>query len=270
MAADTRESVDARTWRRFDRRERWGRYLALLGAMLVFAVSWAFLDMGVGKIENTPRELTDLFVRMYPPDVGYTGEIVAPLIETVHIAVLGTAGALVLAIPVALLAAENTTPNRVTYLLGKVIVTVSRSVNTIIWALIFVVMFGPGALAGVVAIAFRSVGFLGKLLGEEIEEIDFGQVEAVRASGASSLQTMLYGILPQVKPALVGLSVYRWDINVRDSTVLGFVGAGGIGVQLFRSVNAFAWQSVAMILLAILGIVIVSEVVSAYTRRLVR
>lgn len=257
-------------WDRFDRRRRWGRYGTLLGAMLVFAASWSFLDMGVGKIDNTPRELTDLFVRMYPPDVGYTDEIIGPLIETVHIAVLGTAGALLLAIPVALLAAENTTPNAVTYWLGKVIVTVSRSVNTIVWALIFVVMFGPGALAGTVAIAFRSVGFLGKLLGEEIEEIDYGQVEAVRASGASSLQTMLYGILPQVKPALVGLSVYRWDINVRDSTVLGFVGAGGIGVQLFEAVNAFAWQSVAMILLAIFVVVIVSELISAYTRRLVR
>jgi phosphonate transport system permease protein len=114
------------------------------------------------------------------------------------------------------------------------------------------------------------VGFLGKLLGEEIEEIDFGQVEAVRASGASSAQILLYAVLPQVKPALVGLSIYRWDINIRDSTVLGFVGAGGIGVQLFRAVNAFAWQSVAMVLLVILGVVVVTESLSAYTRGLVR
>jgi phosphonate transport system permease protein len=147
---------------------------------------------------------------------------------------------------------------------------VSRSVNTIVWALIFVVVFGTGPLAGAVAIAFRSVGFLGKLLGEEIEEIDFDQVEAVRAAGASPVQLLLYGILPQVKPALVGLSVYRWDINVRDSTILGFVGAGGIGVELFRAVNAFAWQSVATVLLVILGVVVVSEALSAYARTLVR
>jgi phosphonate transport system permease protein len=267
--ARTNES-GAGTWRRFDRRERLGRFAGWLVALIVFAASWRFLDMGITNPGTIPREINDLLTRMYPPDVAYAGEIVRPLIETIHIAVLGTAGALVLAIPVALLAAENTTPNAVTYWLGKVIVTVSRSVNTIIWALIFVVVFGTGPLAGAVAIAFRSVGFLGKLLGEEIEEIDFGQVEAVRATGASSVEVLLYGILPQVKPALVGLSVYRWDINVRDSTILGFVGAGGIGVQLFRAVNAFAWQSVATVLLVILCVVVVSEAVSAYTRAMVR
>lgn len=263
--------VDAsRSWERFDRRRKIGRFLGLLGAFVVVTASWRYLDTGITNIETIPREIRDLLTRMYPPDVAYVPEIVEPLIETIHIAALGTAGALVLAIPVALLAAENTTPNAATYWLGKLIVTVSRSVNTIIWALIFVVIFGSGPLAGAVAIAFRSVGFLGKLLGEEIEEIDFGQVEAVRAAGASSVQVLLYGILPQVKPALVGLSVYRWDINVRDSTILGFVGAGGIGIQLFRAVNAFAWQSVATILMVILGVVIASEGLSAYTRRMVR
>ncbi|TKX78689.1 phosphonate ABC transporter, permease protein PhnE [Halorubrum sp. SD626R] len=260
----------ARSWDRFDRRRRIGRFLGLLGAFVVFAASWRYLDTGITNVETVPREIRDLLTRMYPPDVAYAPEIVEPLIETVHIAALGTAGALVLAIPVALLAAENTTPNAATYWLGKLIVTVSRSVNTIVWALIFVVVFGSGPLAGAVAIAFRSVGFLGKLLGEEIEEIDFGQVEAVRAAGASSVQVLLYGILPQVKPALVGLSVYRWEINVRDSTILGFVGAGGIGVQLFRAVNAFAWQSVATILIVVLGVVLASEAISASARRMVR
>ncbi len=263
-------SSETRTWQRFDRRRRLGRFAGWLLALVVLVGSWQFLDMDLVAAETVPREINDLLSRMYPPDVAYTPEIVGPLIETLHIAGLGTAGALVLAVPVALLAAENTTPNRATYWLGKVIVTTSRSVNTIIWALIFVVVFGSGPLAGAVAIAFRSVGFLGKLLGEEIEEIDLGQVDAVRASGASAAQVLLYGILPQVKPALVGLSVYRWDINVRDSTILGFVGAGGIGVQLFRAVNAFAWQSVSTVLLVILVVVLASEGLSAYARRLMR
>ena len=257
-------------WQRFDRRHRLGRFVAGLAAVVTVLVSWQFLAIDFVALDTVPREIADLLTRMYPPDVAYTGEIIDPLIETVHIAALGTAGAIILAIPVALLAAENTTPNAATYWLGKVLVTVSRSVNTIIWALIFVVIFGAGPLAGAVAIAFRSVGFLGKLLGEEIEEIDFGQVEAVRAAGASSTQTLLYGILPQVKPALVGLAVYRWEINIRDSTVLGFVGAGGIGVQLFRAIDAFAWQSVSMMLIAILGIVVISEAVSKQTRGMVR
>ena len=263
-------SGETRTWRRFDRRRRLGRFAGWLLALVVLVGSWRFLDVDLVAAETVPREVNDLLSRMYPPDVAYAPEIVDPLIETLHIAGLGTAGALVLAVPVALLAAENTTPNRATYWLGKVVVTTSRSVNTIVWALIFVVVFGSGPLAGAVAIAFRSVGFLGKLLGEEIEEIDLGQVDAVRASGASATQVLLYGILPQVKPALVGLSVYRWDINVRDSTILGFVGAGGIGVQLFRAVNAFAWQSVSTVLLVILVVVLASEGVSAYTRRLMR
>ena len=263
-------STEQPSWERFDRRRRIGRFLAVLTAAVVVVASWQFMDIGVVDPNTVPREIADLLTRMYPPDVAYTPQIIGPLIETIHIAALGTVGALVLSIPVALLAAENTTPNAATFWLGKLIVTVSRSVNTIIWALIFVVTFGSGPLAGAVAIAFRSVGFLGKLLGEEIEEIDFGQVEAVRATGASSLQLLLYGILPQVKPALIGLAIYRWDINIRDSTVLGFVGAGGIGVQLFQSVNAFAWQSTAMILLVILGVVVVTEGLSAYTRGLVR
>jgi phosphonate transport system permease protein len=258
------------SWDRFDRRRQLGRFVGGLVALMVLVASWRFLDLGITNPETIPREINDLLTRMYPPDLAYTPEIIGPLIETIHIAVLGTVGALVMAIPVALLAAENTTPNRTTYWLGKLIVTTSRSVNTIIWALIFVVVFGAGPLAGTVAIAFRSVGFLGKLLGEEVEEIEFGQVEAVTASGASSVQVLLYGILPQVKPALVGLAVYRWDINVRDSTVLGFVGAGGIGVELFRGVNSFAWQSVAMVLIVILVVVIVSEGISAYTRAKVR
>ncbi|MFW5974053.1 MAG: PhnE/PtxC family ABC transporter permease, partial [Natrialbaceae archaeon] len=175
--------IDAEpTWRRFDRRRRIGRFLGVLAALVVFVASWEFLDMGITNVGTVPREIGDLLTRMYPPDVAYVPEIVGPLVETVHIAALGTVGALVLTIPVALLAAENTTPNAATYWLGKLIVTVSRSVNTIIWALIFVVVFGSGPLAGAVAIAFRSIGFLGKLLGEEIEEIDFGQVEAVRAT----------------------------------------------------------------------------------------
>lgn len=263
-------AADERRWNRFDRRRRLGRFITILIAAVVVIGSWQFMDISVTNIDTVPREIADLLNRMYPPDVAYTGEIVGPLIETVHIAALGTVGALMLSIPVALLAAENTTPNAATFWFGKLIVTVSRSVNTIIWALFFVVVFGSGPLAGAVAITFRSVGFLGKLIGEEIEEINFGQVEAVRASGASSTQILLYGVLPQIKPALVGLSIYRWDINIRDSTVLGFVGAGGIGTQLFRAVNAFAWQSVAMVLIAILGVVIATEALSAYTRGLVR
>ncbi|MEE8227881.1 MAG: ABC transporter permease subunit, partial [Kiloniellales bacterium] len=125
----------------------------------------------------------------------------------------------------------------------------------------------PGPMAGIWAIAARSIGFLGKLTAEAIEEIDEGAVEAIEATGASRLQVLWFGILPQVLPVIYGTIVYRWDINIRESTVLGFVGAGGIGILLYASINQFVWQEVSVILLAIFGVVVVSEFVSATVRR---
>ena len=264
MAGATRE------WSRFDARERLFRVGSVVVAAAVVIASWEWLDMSLQYVTTAPAQVGDLLGRMVPPDWGYLPNAVGPLAETIQIAVVGTIAAVMMAAPVAYITAENTTPNRATYALGKLIVTVSRSVHTIVWALLFVVMFGPGALAGTVATAVRSIGFLAKLLGEEIEEIDFGQVEGVRATGASPAQLLIYGIIPQIKPALVGLSVYRWDINVRAATILGFVGAGGIGVQLFEAIDSFAWRTVSALLVAILGVVLVSEGVSAYARRKVR
>lgn len=259
-----------RHWQRFEPRQRVTRIAAFLVAMGTVVGSWLYMGLDTQYIRTAPAELMDLAVRMFPPEWAYTPEIVMPLLETVHIAVVGTIIAVTASLPVAFLAAENTTPNRVTYAVGKLIVTVTRSVHVIIWAMLFVVMLGPGAFAGMVAIAVRSIGFVAKLLGEEIEEIEIDQVEAIRATGASTVQVLLYSVLPQIKPALVGIGVYRWDINVRSATILGAVGAGGIGVQLFNAVDAFQWSSVLLILIAILGIVLVSETISARARAVVR
>jgi phosphonate transport system permease protein len=139
-------------------------------------------------------------------------------------------------------------------------------VNSLIWALILVIIFGPGMLAGILAIALRSIGFVGKLLYEAIEEIDPAQVEAVTATGAGRAQVLAWGIVPQVMPAFAGISVFRWDINIREATVLGLVGAGGIGMQLQASINVLAWPQVSMILILILGTVVVSEWLSARVR----
>ena len=146
------------------------------------------------------------------------------------------------------------------------IIVASRSINSLIWALLLVLILGPGLLAGIIAIALRSIGFIGKLLYEAIEEIDTRQVEAIRATGAAPTQVLSYGVWPQVLPAFAGISVYRWDINIREATILGLVGAGGIGVQLQASVNMLAWGQVTVIFIAILGTVVVSEWVSAKVR----
>ena len=128
-------------------------------------------------------------------------------------------------------------------------------------------ILGPGVLAGIIAIALRSIGFIGKLLYEAIEEIDTDQVEAIRSTGASSAQVMAWGVVPQVAPTLAGITVFRWDINIRESTVLGLVGAGGIGVKLEAALGTLAWPKVTMLLIAILVTVAVSEWISARVRR---
>ena len=142
----------------------------------------------------------------------------------------------------------------------------SRSINSLIWALLLVAILGPGVLAGILAIALRSIGFIGKLLYEAIEEIDPAQVEAIEATGAGSAQAMAWGVVPQISPTLAGISVFRWDINIRESTVLGLVGAGGIGVKLEAALNTLAWPKVTMLLLVILATVVVSEWVAAKVR----
>jgi phosphonate transport system permease protein len=175
--------------------------------------------------------------------------------------------AIAIAVPVAFCAARNTTPN--TMLVRPValfIIAASRSINSLIWALMLVTIIGPGVFAGVIAIGLRSIGFVAKLLYESIEEIDETQVEAIVATGAGGGQTLTYGVAPQVMPALAGISVYRWDINIRESTVLGLVGAGGIGLQLEASISSLAWTQVSLILLVILSTVVLSEWVSARVR----
>jgi phosphonate transport system permease protein len=143
----------------------------------------------------------------------------------------------------------------------------SRSVNTLVWAILFVAVFGPGALAGTIAIGFRSIGFCGKLLGEALEECNKGPVEALKAAGAPWPSIFLKAYWPQVSPAFWGITLFRWDINVRESAVIGLVGAGGIGMALDTAIALFRWNQVALILLCIFAVVIVAEIVVTKIRQ---
>ena len=255
------------TWRRFTPAQTAMRTAARIALAIVAA--WMLSRLGVtwSYVADAPSQVGDLLGRMFPPEWSFAGALVEPLVQTINIATLGTAVAVVLSIPIALLAARNTTPNRATYALGRVVMVVSRSVDTLIWALIFIIVVGPGSLAGVLAVAIRSIGFVSKLFAEGIEEIDVGQVEAVTATGASRNQTVLYAIVPQVRPVFAGVCVYRWDINVRESTVLGIVGAGGLGFALNEAILGLEWSSVGLILVVVLAVVVVSEALSAYVRK---
>jgi len=253
-------------WKKFSPRETLVRYAWMFGIVLVAAWSLRTLDITWIYFLDAHIQAADLFVRMYPPDWSHFDAILDPLIETIHIATLGTIVTFVVALPIAFIAARNTTLNATTWFIGRFILVASRSINTVVWALVFVAIFGPGPIAGIWAIAARSIGFMGKLIAEAIEEVDHGAIEAIQATGASGLKVLLIGVLPQVMPVIWGTTVYRWDINIRESTVLGFVGAGGIGIQLYSSINQFQWDEVAVMLLAVFGVVVVSEWVSAKVR----
>ena len=150
---------------------------------------------------------------------------------------------------------------------GRFILVATRSVHTMVWALFFVALFGPGALAGTLAIAVHSIGFTGKFLSEALEEAKVGPIEALTAAGAPPLAILIKGYWPQVKPAFLAIAAFRWDINVRESAVLGLVGAGGIGMTLDSALNLFQWNRVATILAAIFAIVILAEVVVTFVRK---
>jgi phosphonate transport system permease protein len=264
-----RAGPDGPVWRRRTPPQALALWAGWLLLVLACVLAWEAMTANQiwAFVWDAPRQAADLGSRMVPPRWSYLDQLWRPLWDTINIATLGTLLAIALAVPVAFLAARNTTPSRALVRpLALFVIVASRSVNSLIWALLLVTILGPGLLAGVIAIALRSIGFIGKLLYEAIEEIDPRQVEAIRSTGAASAQVLDYGIVPQVMPAFAGIALFRWDINIRESTVLGLVGAGGIGLQLKASVDTLAWPQVTIIFLLILATVTVSEWISARVR----
>jgi phosphonate transport system permease protein len=257
-----------RTWQRFTPAQRLARFAIFLSAGLALAVSLRTVQVIPEFIYDAPTQMADMLTRMWPPDTShYKTGVHDALIETMHIAGMGTILALILSLPIALMAANNITPIPALNWLAKFILVSSRSVNTLVWAILCVAVFGPGALAGTIAIGFRSIGFCGKLLGEALEECNKGPIEALRAAGAPWPSIFLKAYWPQVSPAFWGITLFRWDINVRESAVIGLVGAGGIGMALDTAINLFRWNQVALILLCIFAVVIVAEIVVTKIRQ---
>ena len=261
------DAIAEREWSRYTPKQRWLRFAMYGGVVLATVWSLSTINIIWPWLWDAPQQMGDLFSRMYPPSLNDWEMIAITLLETVNIATIATFFAVFLSLPIALIAAQNTTPNKLTLWIGRFILVSSRSVNTITWALLFVAIFGPGVMAGILAIIFRSIGFIGKLLGEAIEEIDRAPIEALESVGASRFKILIYGVVPQVMPTFFAVSILRWDINLRESTVLGLVGAGGIGIILQSAIDTFNWQEAATVLLAILALVVLGEVVSAWLRK---
>jgi phosphonate ABC transporter permease subunit PhnE len=263
----THAEASPHRWKRFTLAERMMRSLFYVVVLLAIVWSLQSIEIIPEFLYDAPQQTVDLFVRMWPIDWAWYPKVVhAALIETLHTATLGTVLAVALASLVSLLVARNITRSVVLNTIGRLILVATRSVHAMIWALFFVAMFGPGALAGTLAIAVHSIGFTGKFLSEAIEEAKPGPIEALTATGAAPLAILLKGYWPQVKPAFLAIAVFRWDINVRESAVLGLVGGGGLGMALDTALSNLYWDQAGLVLVVIFAVVIVTEIVTAWIR----
>ena len=228
-----------RLWQRHTLGQKLARTAFWLGIGIAVLLSLRNINVIWEFLWDAPEQMLDMVRRMFPPDYAYYRVAVhTALMETFHIATLGTIFALIAALPLSILAAHNLTPNRGLNFLAKTLLVASRSVNSLVWALLFIAVFGPGPLAGTAS-----------------------------DPGATQSSQILYGYWPAVKPAFWSIMLLRWDINVRESSVLGLVGAGGIGMIMNSAIDLFEWDRVAIILLTIFAVVVIAEIVITYFRR---
>lgn len=211
-------------------------------------------------------QMADFAIKAFPPDFSQFHHLLLSMIQTVEIAVAGTIIAFILSLFLCLGAASNFAPNPLVYYLCRTILNLFRSISEMIIALLFVTAVGLGAFSGVLALSVHSAGMMGKFFAEAIENIDEGQVEAIRAVGGSKWQIFRYAILPQVLPEFITTTLFRWETNIRSATVLGMVGAGGIGFDLITSVRLFQYQETSAIILMTLVTVIFIDQVNHYFR----
>ena len=241
----------------------------VVGLVVVGVVGQSFV-----VVQARPEDLitgvhgmVDLLRRAMPPAWSESGDILWPSLETIDLAIFGTVFGVLMALPLAVMAAANVTPARPLYFLARGVIALTRAVPDLVWALLFVTAVGLGPFPGALALSVHSIGMLGRLFSEVIEDMDFGPVEALTLTGASRLQVFTHAVVPGVLPSLLGISLYRFDENLRSSLVLGFVGAGGIGFRLLTAMNLFQYQTVSLLLLATFVLVMAAERGSALLRR---
>lgn len=240
--------------------------LVLVGALAIFVFGLVDLDFSPSRLISGLSQLGWISMMMIPPDPGSSLPLyLKALGETLSIALLGTTLAALMALPVSLLAARNVVPNILRFPVRRFLDSI-RGVDTLIWALVWINVVGLGPFAGVLAIAVSDFGAFGKLFSEAIEGADQKQVEGIRASGGSALHEIRFGLMPQVLPVIAGQVLYFIESNTRSATIIGIVGAGGIGLQLAEQIRVLEWQKVSFLILMILVAVAAIDFISGKLR----
>lgn len=251
----------------------WGAAAAIAIRTIVVVLAILAVVQSLIVVQARPQDLitgfhgmVDIIRRATPPDFSKLPDVIWPALETVDIAVFGTLAGVVMALPLAVLAATNVTPSRVLYYVSRATIGITRAVPDLVWALLFVTAVGLGPFPGGLALAVHSIGMLGRLFAETIETMDMAPIDALALTGASRMQVFTHGVVPTVLPSLLGIGLYRLDENIRSSLVLGFVGAGGIGFELLTAMNLFQYREVSLLLIVVFVIVFVAERLSAICR----
>ncbi len=224
--------------------------IILFSLILVFVVK----DLEINFLKlmtDSSKYFVDILSRMLPPDFSNFSKLLYAIFETIEIAFLGTFIAIVLSIPLGLFSAKNLAPNNFIYIFSKTIIIFFRAIPEFILAMILVIAIGFGAIPGVLALGLHTMGFLAKFYAEDIEHINKGPIDALKSSGASKSQIISFGVIPQILPSFVANNLYIFDRNIRMATMLGIVGAGGIGYELQSSFRMFEYERVSAIIILI-------------------
>lgn len=245
----------------------------LIAIVVLAIIVWGFAGMPALELKSKSIEiLKSIFNGLFHPDWGYVyipaGEdLLRGLLETFAIAVIGTFIAAVICIPFAFLGARNLVKVRPVTGITKFILSVIRVFPEIVMALIFIKAVGPGSFSGVLALGIHSVGMLGKLFIEDIESLDFSSAEALKASGANKTKTLVFAIIPQILPSFLSLILYRFELNLRSASILGLIGAGGIGTPLIFALQTRSWDRVGIILIGLVIMVAIVDFISGAIRK---
>src|SRR5438067_8119544 len=256
VSAGSRENPFPADWRS---RAGW----IALAAYVVYAA--AQMDLSVERVALGVHNASHFFGRMFPPSFARWELLLKGLKESLEIAVLASTLGIVLSLPIGFVAARNLMPAWISWP-ARLLIVGCRSFHPVIVAILFVKAVGFGALAGILALTIASIGFIGKLFAEAIEEISLKQVEAVRATGAPFMSVIAFGVLPQVFARFIGFCTYQLDSNLRNSTMVGIVGAGGIGGTLFAAFQRFDYDYVCAILISIIALIMVGELLAMGVR----